>query len=255
MANKTKEIETFPFSPWTVEVHRRLFRRTISVSLSPQRPIKVVTGKLVSQRTIYEFLLSKKEWIEKNFQRFAELAEKFPERKIRSSQTFPFLGQELPLRLSVTLLEKPFAALQGEEIHLHFPRKIWTKDVLTQEHPGMLRVLREFYQREGIRELTARVETWAAQMRLFPKDLKFREQKTRWGSCSSSGVIHLNWRLIAFKSEIIDYVIVHELAHLAHMNHSPLFWSLVERHCPGYQLCRRELRELQSLCEFLSPAK
>ena len=252
MANKAKETESFSFSNWTVEVHRRAFRRSVSIYLYPQRPIKVVAGKLTTQKVIYEFLLSKKDWIEKHFNRFEELTEKFPERKIRSYQKFPFMGRELSLKMAITVLKKPFVAIQDEELRLHIPRNEWSADVLTDEHPGLLAVIREFYKREAIKVLTERTRHWATQMNLHPKILKFREQKTRWGSCSSNGAINFNWRLIVFKPEIVDYVIIHELAHLQHMNHSQSFWSLVEAHCGDYQILMKELRDSQYLCEFLT---
>jgi hypothetical protein len=253
MANKAKEKEVFPFSNWTVEVHRRAFRRSVSIYLYPQRPIKVVAGKLTSQKMIYEFLLAKKDWIEKNFLKFEEIAAKFPEKKIKSYETFPFLGENLRLRMTITVLKNAFVAIQEGEMRLHIPRNEWSADVLTDEHPQLLAEIREFYKREAVKKLTDRAEHWATRMKLYPTSLKFREQKTRWGSCSSRGAINLNWRLIVFRPEIIDYVIVHELAHLRHMNHSSSFWSLVEAHISDYEVLMKELRESQYLCEFLTP--
>ncbi len=253
MANKAKETESFPFSNWTVEVHRRAFRRSVSIYLYPQRPIKVVAGKLTTQKVIYEFLLSKKDWIEKHFNKFDEISEKFPERKIKSYQKFPFMGKDLALRMAITVLKKPFVALQEEELRLHIPHNNWNADVLTDEHPELLAVIRDFYKREAIKTISARTDYWARQMNLFPRSLKFREQKTRWGSCSSKGAINFNWRLVVFRPEVIDYVIIHELAHLRHMNHSALFWNLVEVHCQNYEVLMKELRDSQYLCEFLTP--
>lgn len=253
MANKAKEIESFPFSGRTVEVHRRAFRRSVSIYLYPQKPIKVVAGKLTTQKVIYEFLLAKKDWIEKHFTKFNELSEKFPERKIKSYEKFPFHGRNLPLKMALTVLKKPFVAIQDEELRLHIPHNNWSADVLTDEHPELLAVIRDFYKREAIKTITERTKHWAGQMGLYPKMLKFREQKTRWGSCSSRGAINFNWRLIVFKPEIVDYVIIHELAHLRHMNHSMHFWQLVETHCPDYEVWMKELRESQYLCEFLTP--
>jgi predicted metal-dependent hydrolase len=252
MANKAKETESFPFSNWTVEVHRRAFRRSVSIYLYPRKPIKVVASKLTTQKVIYEFLLSKKDWIEKHFHKFNELAEKFPEKRIRSYEKFPFQGRNLALKMVVTVLKKPFVAIQNEELRLHIPHDNWNADVLTDEHPQLLAVVRDFYKREAIKTITERTNHWAGQMNLFPHSLKFREQKTRWGSCSSKGAINFNWRLIVFKPEIVDYVIIHELAHLKHLNHSPKFWNLVEQHCSNYEVLMKDLRESQYICEFLT---
>lgn len=77
--------------------------------------------------------------------------------------------------------------------------------------------------------------------RTLPR-LALSDARTRWGSCSHSGGIRINWRLIHLPLHLIDYVIAHELAHLEEMNHSPRFWSVVERLLPGYRAARDELR-------------
>lgn len=78
----------------------------------------------------------------------------------------------------------------------------------------------------------------------------FRDQKTRWGSCSSQRNLNFNWRLILGPSEVLDYVVVHELCHLKEMNHSPAFWSLVEVQIPDHKKWRRWLRENHLLLTF-----
>ncbi|HPP47199.1 MAG TPA: M48 family metallopeptidase, partial [Accumulibacter sp.] len=65
----------------------------------------------------------------------------------------------------------------------------------------------------------------------------------RWGSCSAQGVIRLNWRLLHLPLPLIDYVLIHELAHLLEMNHGPRFWAIVATACPDYQALRRQLRQ------------
>ncbi len=252
MANKT-EREHFPFFNRTVEVHRRAFRRTVSIYLYPNKPIKVVAGQLTSTKVIYEFLLAKKEWIEKNLVKFEETSAQFPEKKIKSYETFPFLGAQCPLRISITVLKDPFVVVQEGELRLHIPRNDWSADVLTDEQPHLLAEIRKFYKKEAVQKITERTEFWAQTMRLYPTSLKFREQRTRWGSCSSRGAINFNWRLVVFRPEIIDYVIVHELAHLRHMNHSARFWELVGTYISEYEDLTKELRSSHHLCEFLTP--
>lgn len=69
-----------------------------------------------------------------------------------------------------------------------------------------------------------------------------REQKTRWGSCSAAGNLNFNWKLILMPPEILDYVVVHELAHRKELNHSKAFWSVVEQILPDYKERRRWLK-------------
>lgn len=73
--------------------------------------------------------------------------------------------------------------------------------------------------------------------------IQIRSQKTRWGSCSSRGTLSFNWRLMLAPPAVLDYVVVHELCHLRHMNHSPQFWQCVEQILPDYKLRREWLRD------------
>ena len=93
------------------------------------------------------------------------------------------------------------------------------------------------------RELPARLLELAAVYRLRVDRVSVRNQRWRWGSCSRSGHICLNWRLIAMPDWVRDYVMIHELMHLKRMDHSPRFWKLVAAACPDYQSARRWLRQ------------
>ena len=73
--------------------------------------------------------------------------------------------------------------------------------------------------------------------------ITIRNQKTRWGSCSSKGTLSFNWRLMLAPPAVLDYVVVHELCHLTHMDHSPAFWQAVEAVCPDYRNLRKWLKE------------
>ncbi|MDE7247138.1 MAG: M48 family metallopeptidase [Lachnospiraceae bacterium] len=73
--------------------------------------------------------------------------------------------------------------------------------------------------------------------------ITIRDQKTRWGSCSAKGTLSFNWRLMLAPPAVLDYVVVHELCHLTHMNHSAAFWALVESVCPDYRVHRKWLKE------------
>lgn len=80
-------------------------------------------------------------------------------------------------------------------------------------------------------------------MDVRPEKLRISSARTRWGSCSAKGTISLTWRLVMAPPEILDYVIVHELAHLKVKNHSSAFWKVVETYLPGYQNQRKWLKQ------------
>jgi hypothetical protein len=92
------------------------------------------------------------------------------------------------------------------------------------------------------KELPPRLLELAAEHGLAVSRISIRNQRWRWGSCSRAGHICLNWRLLTMPEMVRDYVLIHELMHLKRMDHSPKFWKLVERACPGYQDARQWLR-------------
>lgn len=107
------------------------------------------------------------------------------------------------------------------------------------------RALARFAEAEARLHLAERVRHWSQVMGLHPSGISFRKQKTRWGSCSSDGHISLNWKLIFAPEAVIDYVVIHELAHLRHQNHSQQFWNLVLQFDPAAHSHRKWLRAHQ----------
>ena len=106
-------------------------------------------------------------------------------------------------------------------------------------------LLEAWYRREARRHLNGRVAALAERTGLHPTGLAIRGQRTRWGSCSSTGRLNLNWRLLFAPSRAVDYVVLHELCHLRHMNHSADFWRLVTTFDPDYATHRRLLRQVE----------
>ena len=84
---------------------------------------------------------------------------------------------------------------------------------------------------------------WAVRMGVRYGRIAIREQKTRWGSCSEKGNLNFNWRIVLAPPEVRDYVVIHELCHLSHLNHSKEFWVRVQEFCPEYKIYRRWLKE------------
>lgn len=94
-------------------------------------------------------------------------------------------------------------------------------------------------------ELAQRTAYWAGQMGVTYGRITIRGQVSRWGSCSVRGNLNYNWKLILVPRELLDYVVVHELAHRREMNHSQRFWDIVERELPDYKRRRKALRSYE----------
>ena len=113
-----------------------------------------------------------------------------------------------------------------------------------QEKREMPEAEKKYYRNLAREVLGARTGYYARKMGVTYGRISIREQKTRWGSCSSAGNLNFNWKLVLMPPELLDYVVVHELAHRKEMNHSPRFWAIVERELPDYCNRREKLKIL-----------
>ncbi|MFY9141372.1 M48 family metallopeptidase [Sulfuricurvum sp.] len=105
----------------------------------------------------------------------------------------------------------------------------------------------QFYKEEAILTIPSRVAFYARKMDLHPKEIRFKRLRSRWGSCDSHGIVTFNTMMMQLTYEQIDYIIVHELAHLRHMNHSKIFHELVRTYLPEEKRLRSTLRGIRPL--------
>lgn len=103
-------------------------------------------------------------------------------------------------------------------------------------------ILEQWYRIQAAALIGQKVEEWSAKLSVSHNGVTIRGQKTRWGSCSRQGSLSFNWKLLMAPEPVIDYVVIHELAHLREMNHSTSFWRLVAEHCSGWRELRKWLK-------------
>lgn len=229
-----------------LDIVRRPWQRSVSVRVRPNGLVRVTCSKTTKITHIQEFLLAHKTWVEKAQSSYEHLREKYPPKQFYPGETFLFEGRLL--RLATGADEKggrPRFYIKNDFL-------VFSHDLEKYSRDEMKNWLRNTYNAQGKVRLKSMVQECATQMQLFPRALSFRSQRTRWGSCSPDGKVSLNWKLIVAPPEVMKYVVIHELAHLKHPNHSKDFWSLVARHCPDYKLYRRWLHENQYETDFLA---
>ena len=123
------------------------------------------------------------------------------------------------------------------------------------ERPAAVKTRRSSQSPDAARELfEGRVRHWSGVMGVVPRRVFLKNQRTLWGSCSTRGNLNLNRALAAVPPEVLDYVVIHELAHLKEMNHSRRFWAVVEAWCPEQKRHRRWLRDNAALASPRRPA-
>jgi len=108
--------------------------------------------------------------------------------------------------------------------------------------PRTRRSLLSWLKERARQVASGHIERYAPQLGSYPSGLRIKAQKTVWGSCGSTGLINLNWRLIGAPPSVFEYIVVHELCHLKQRNHGPRFWQLVASLMPGYEVEQAWLR-------------
>jgi predicted metal-dependent hydrolase len=187
------------------------------------------------KREIDKFVASKQKWISDNLTKSAERADMLRKFTVNYGDTIIYREKEYPV-----------AAKDGKSVGFD--------DELFYMPPGLSPeqvkfVCVQIYRMLAKRDLTNKTLEFAKQMGVMPVSVKINGAASRWGSCSGRKNINFSWRLIMAGDDVIDYVVVHELAHMTEMNHSPKFWSIVERVLPDY---RRRIERLKELGRRLS---
>lgn len=216
-------------------VLRRAKRRTIGLSID-HRGLRVGAPRRASLAEVETLILKHADWVTQKLDEWRSRRRPEPLR-IADGMTLPMLGGTLVVRL----------AAGGN-------RAIWNahhEAVLTLclRTPADARRMLESALRERARQLfDERLRHYTAAFGLAVPPLALSAARTRWGSCSLQSGTRLNWRLIHFAPHVVDYVVIHELAHLREMNHSRRFWAIVGEHCPDYRATRDELKTLAAAC-------
>lgn len=156
------------------------------------------------------------------------------------------VGHSHRLRISFEDIDEAKRTLTGQDISIRLPYRYRQDSEAT--HAFISHQVKRALRREAMAYLPRRLSYLADTFGFVYARERFGNQSGRWGSCSSSGTISLNVALMNLPHELIDYVLIHELAHTRQMNHSPAFWELVERCMPEYKQHRKILKTMSPIC-------
>jgi len=202
--------------------------RRYLLRLRPDGAARVTIPRGGSTAVARQFVERHRVWLERELERL----------RVQPRQPAAWqIGTEILLRGDAVRIE---AGLNGEpKIICYGGESLRVPDTAADLRPAIEDHLRKL----ATLELPPRVLELAARHGLTVGRITVRSQKSRWGSCSRRGTISLNWRLIQTPAFVSDYICLHELMHLRHMNHSPGFWREAERVCPDYRMAERWLKE------------
>ncbi|MBF0532719.1 MAG: M48 family metallopeptidase [Candidatus Omnitrophica bacterium] len=216
-------------------------RRRISITVTHDGRVQVSAPFSTAEKDIQNFLVQKTRWIEKYVARGREQKKIADEQKFKDGGEFLFQGQFYPLKI--------VPAENSRIRKIDFNGEKWTVEVPTAlagagREAFIHDRLIEWYRRQAEEILGGIVFQYSRVLNVKPEKITVRTQKRLWGSCNfQKKAINLNWKIILTPPEVRDYVVIHELCHLIHHNHSAVFWNKVAEFVPNFKARRKWLKD------------
>lgn len=213
---------------------RRSNRRTLAITVQPDLGVLVTAPKQAAMANVLGRVRKRAEWIRRQQRFFREFLPQTPPRRYVSGETHRYLGRQY--RLKVVEAGESSVKLVGRFIWVHAPKKNDTARVRRLVEAWYLAHAKERFAR-SFTESSARLGTRLAT----PARMRLRRMPKRWGSWTRRGVIYLNPELVKAPGSCVDYVVTHELCHLAYGHHGPTFYALLSRAMPDWEQRKRRL--------------
>ena len=251
----TQELEIDGYS-YNYTLHRIVGRKHVHLVVDEDARLQVRAPWRFSHESAAETVIENLFWVREALERARNTrVERAP---LVSGTCLPLLDDQLRLELRIAAQMELLSPADRGRVTRRVRGAFGTRDGWIARRGGVLQVvalylthtapralIEAWYRREAKRCLPRRLAPYARMLGVEPKRISIRAQRTRWGSCSSQGTICLNWRLLLLPSDLCDYVLLHELCHLRHLDHSAKFWGLVESVFPDYAEREARLESMQ----------
>jgi len=206
-------------------------RRTISLHIEEDGRIVVQAPYHSPKWEIEKFVKEKQSWIVKKISE-KENRVKEAEKAYLPGEKFLYLGEWYPLEIQESNNKEP-------HLKLSFGKFTLQKDYIE----GARDLFIQWYKREAKEKVLGRINYYSHRLHLFPKTVRITSARSRWGSCSRDNRLSFSWRVIMASLAVIDYILIHELAHIREKNHSRRYWTYLESVLPDYRKHRLWLKE------------
>ncbi|MBI5023860.1 MAG: M48 family metallopeptidase [Candidatus Omnitrophica bacterium] len=207
-------------------------RRTLALMISADATLVVRAPAHTPLDTIEQFVGKNTDWIKRTLARLQKRPQVKQKQFVRGEE-FLFLGESHPLEVQNDT-DQPLDLRDGFILN-------------AKEQSRGRELFIEWYKNEAKKIIAARVEWWAQRFCLAYKSVNITCANRRWGSCAPNDRLNFSWRLVMAPISVIDYVVVHELAHITHKNHSRRFWNRVEAMYPDHKDAKTWLRENEGM--------
>lgn len=210
-------------------------RKTLEIRIEPPGVVTVIAPKGTKESTIIEMVANKSNWISEKINMFKKDEYKNTEKKYIDGEKFLYLGEEYSLVLSEDkLIKKAEIRTDNDKLYIRTP---------DTEESFLRAALEVWYRKLAEEKIKEKIDFYQKFLLRKPTKIVIKEQKKRWGSCTSRGVLLFNWRDVMAKEDVLDYIVVHEMCHLIHMNHSKNFYNLVASIIPDYKIKQEWLKD------------
>ena len=232
----------FYYKNFILHLVRNPWQKTLYLSITKNGSVRVSCGKSTSIKQIRAFIDKQEKWIQRQLLYSIKLRKTIPKKHLLSGECFPFCGDQKTLRILRNTKDISIT-IKDSEMHIHWPQHTKSKTIV--------QAIQKFYKKQGESILTQKVLFYSKKMNLYPSKISFRAQKSLYGSCSEDRRISLNWTLAVSPHFVMNYVVVHELAHLKYLKHSKNFWKHVKQYDPFYLKAEKWLKTKGHQIEFL----
>ncbi len=210
-----------------IPVHRDRRFRSLRLGFDRNGRFSITVPPGISHANIERFLQDHSRWIRTRIRRYESQTSSLP-----AAGWIPYKGRTLRICL-IPGIHRLSIQPQGDCFFI---------SGIIDSSEGLASCIKSWLKQEASRELSRLVDVFSLEMGVRCRRLSIRDQKSRWGSCSSRKTVSLNWKLILLDPKLCHYVVLHELAHLIHLNHSRDFWAFLRTYCPDAHDTRRVLR-------------
>ena len=229
--------------PFRVSRSRRR-RRSIALAIEPPHTLHIMAPARTSMFSIHMAVRQHSRWIIK---RLAHAEAAPPPRQFMEGEGFLYMGHNYRLQVSFDYDKPQGCTLLPHRLLVNLHSEAANTE---QQREDVRLEVALWLKKRAKLKLQKRLDFWSARMKLPYRKFVMSNPERLWGSCTGQNVIRLNWRLIMAPLRLIDYVAVHELAHVAHKDHSPRFWRCVASALPDCKQLRLELRAMRHHLEF-----
>lgn len=217
------------------EIERRK-RKTICIKIDGEGRVSVIAPLRTSEERIISLVSEKALWIIAKQQEISSLMEKKIERKFENGSTFMYLGNEYPVHIIYDSSYKSIRVVfSGRTLKSPYDCQHFIIYSNTHDEEIMKKAMEKWYREKTMEIVTEKIKLYENCFKDKVSEIKVKEQKRRWASCTGKNAILFNWRCSMAREDVIEYIVVHEMCHFEHRDHSKNFWNRVESVMPDYK--------------------